>query len=91
MAKVESQAHIDPFPHTRRSITGLSIGRAGHHRGGIHPTRHWPIGAGSISQRDYPVILGTILFIGFSVMIINFIVDQIYVVLDPLIRYRAGS
>jgi len=45
----------------------------------------------AIYQRDYPVILGTILFIGFSFMMINLIVDLIYVVLNPRIRYQEGS
>jgi peptide/nickel transport system permease protein len=45
----------------------------------------------AISQRDYLIILGIILFIGFSFMMINLIVDQIYVVLDPRIRYQEGS
>jgi peptide/nickel transport system permease protein len=42
----------------------------------------------AIYQRDYPVVLGTILFIGFAFMLINLLVDVLYAVLDPRIRYR---
>jgi len=45
----------------------------------------------AIYQRDYPVILGAILFIGFAFMVINLLVDLLYVVLDPRIRYRENS
>ena len=37
----------------------------------------------SISKRDYPVILGTVLLFGFVVAIMNLIVDLLYPLLDP--------
>jgi oligopeptide transport system permease protein len=37
----------------------------------------------SITQRDYPVILGTVLLLGFVVSIINLLVDILYPLLDP--------
>jgi oligopeptide transport system permease protein len=40
----------------------------------------------SISQRDYPVILGTVLLLGAVVSIMNLIVDLLYPLLDPRIR-----
>lgn len=41
----------------------------------------------SISNRDYPVIMGTILLYAVFLVISNLIVDIIYAVLDPRIRY----
>jgi len=40
----------------------------------------------SISGRDYPVILGTVLVLGLVVSVMNLIVDLIYPLLDPRIR-----
>jgi oligopeptide transport system permease protein len=40
----------------------------------------------SISQRDYPVILGTVLLLGAVVSVMNLIVDLLYPLLDPRIR-----
>lgn len=37
----------------------------------------------SISERDYPVVLGTVLLFGFVITIMNLIVDLIYPLLDP--------
>lgn len=37
----------------------------------------------SISKRDYPVILGTVLLFGFVVAIMNLVVDLLYPLLDP--------
>src|SRR6478752_1400316 len=37
----------------------------------------------SITSRDYPVILGTVLLLGFVVSIINLLVDILYPLLDP--------
>jgi len=37
----------------------------------------------SISSRDYPVVLGTVLLFGFVITIMNLIVDLIYPLLDP--------
>ena len=42
----------------------------------------------AISQRDYPIITGVSLVIGFSVMLINLAVDLSYGLLDPKVRYR---
>jgi oligopeptide transport system permease protein len=40
----------------------------------------------SISGRDYPVIIGTVLLLGLVVSVMNLIVDLIYPLLDPRIR-----
>lgn len=42
----------------------------------------------SISQRDYPVILGTVLLFGFVISVMNLIVDLLYPLLDPRIGSR---
>lgn len=39
----------------------------------------------SISTRDYPVVLGTVLLFGFVITLMNLIVDLIYPLLDPRI------
>lgn len=42
----------------------------------------------AISQRDYPVINGTVLFFAMIFLAINLIVDVLYAYLDPRIRYE---
>jgi oligopeptide transport system permease protein len=41
----------------------------------------------SISSRDYGVIMGTTLFFAFVVVMANLVVDLLYAVVDPRIRY----
>ena len=45
----------------------------------------------SIKSRDYPVIQGCVLFIGFFVVIINTIADIITLFIDPKQRYNRSS
>ena len=40
----------------------------------------------AISQRDFPVIQAATLYIALAIVIINFLVDMLYMVLDPRIR-----
>lgn len=42
----------------------------------------------SITNRDYPVIMGTILFFAIIIVLANLIVDLTYAWLDPRIRYN---
>ena len=42
----------------------------------------------SISARDYPVILGTVLLLGLVVSVMNLVVDLLYPLLDPRIGSR---
>ncbi|MBA3378952.1 MAG: ABC transporter permease [Chloroflexia bacterium] len=42
----------------------------------------------SITERDYPVILGTVLLFGFVISVMNLIVDLLYPLLDPRIGAR---
>ena len=41
----------------------------------------------AIIQHDYPVVLGVFIVIGTAVVLANLVVDLLYVVLDPRIRY----
>jgi peptide/nickel transport system permease protein len=41
----------------------------------------------AILSRDYPVIQGALLIFSFTYLIVNLLVDLMYVVLDPRIRY----
>jgi peptide/nickel transport system permease protein len=45
----------------------------------------------SIMTRDYPVLQGTVLFMAFAVVFVNFLVDITYSVLDPRITLKGGS
>jgi ABC-type dipeptide/oligopeptide/nickel transport system permease component len=38
-------------------------------------------------RRDYPVIQGAVLYIAVAFVVINLIVDMLYVVIDPRIKY----
>jgi peptide/nickel transport system permease protein len=40
----------------------------------------------AISQRDYALVQGTVLFVAFNFLVVNLIVDLLYVALDPRIR-----
>jgi peptide/nickel transport system permease protein len=43
---------------------------------------------GAITARDLPVVQGVTLFVASSIVVINFVVDMLYVAVDPRIRYR---
>jgi peptide/nickel transport system permease protein len=43
---------------------------------------------GAITARDLPVVQGVTLFVASSIVLVNFVVDLLYVVLDPRIRYE---
>lgn len=40
-----------------------------------------------IMARDYPLIQGTLLLFGFAFVLVNFIVDMVYTLVDPRVRY----
>jgi peptide/nickel transport system permease protein len=42
----------------------------------------------SVLRRDYPVIQGVILFIAFVYVVMNILVDVLYCLIDPRIRYE---
>lgn len=73
------------------TITGLEFGRLIANAIIIESVFYLP-GMGrlvlqSISQRDLPVIQGMVLFIAAAIMVINFVVDLLYGLFDPRIRY----
>ena len=41
----------------------------------------------SVLRRDYPVIQGAILMVAVAYVLINLLVDILYVYIDPRIRY----
>jgi peptide/nickel transport system permease protein len=41
----------------------------------------------AIVRRDYPMIQGIVLMFSFVYVLVNLVVDLVYVVLDPRIRY----
>ncbi len=43
---------------------------------------------GAISARDLPVVQGVVLFVAVTVVTLNFVVDVLYSLLDPRIRYE---
>jgi peptide/nickel transport system permease protein len=45
----------------------------------------------SIKTLDFPVIQGSVLLIIFAVAIVNFILDLVYPLIDPRIRYGASA
>jgi peptide/nickel transport system permease protein len=45
----------------------------------------------AILQRDYALVQGCVLFIAFNFMVVNLLVDLLYVTLDPRIRLGEGS
>ena len=44
---------------------------------------------GAITARDLPVVQGVTLFVASAIVLINFVVDVLYAVLDPRIHYEA--
>lgn len=45
----------------------------------------------SIGNRDYPIIMGTTLFLAALIIFINFLVDILYTVIDPRIKLAKGG
>ena len=41
----------------------------------------------SIQKRDYPVVQGALLFFSVLILIVNFVVDFLYVFIDPRVQY----
>ena len=41
----------------------------------------------AILTRDYPLVQGTMLIFGFSFVMINLLVDMLYLLVDPRVRY----
>jgi peptide/nickel transport system permease protein len=41
----------------------------------------------ALTQRDYPIVQNLVMFVATIVVLINFVVDMLYAVLDPRIKY----
>jgi len=41
----------------------------------------------AILSRDYPVLMGIIFVVGLGVLVLNLVIDVLYAVVDPRIRY----
>ena len=41
----------------------------------------------ALTQRDYPIVQNLVMFVATTVILINFVVDMLYAVLDPRIKY----
>jgi peptide/nickel transport system permease protein len=73
------------------SVLGVSIG---HLLGGaviVEAVFSWP-GLGSlmvqsISNRDFPVVQGAMLFAALVFIVVNLVVDLLYAAIDPRIRF----
>jgi peptide/nickel transport system permease protein len=52
----------------------------------------WPgmgrLAINAISRRDYPVIMGTVLVFSVVFVLVNLLVDILYTLIDPRIRYE---
>ena len=42
----------------------------------------------AIRWRDYPIVQNLVMFIAVVVVLVNFLVDMVYMVLDPRIKYE---
>ena len=45
----------------------------------------------SIQNRDYPVIMGTTIFLAAFIIVMNLVVDILYQLVDPRISLRKGG
>jgi peptide/nickel transport system permease protein len=74
------------------TITGLNIGFALSGAVLTEVVFGWP-GIGrltldAIGHRDYPVLMGVFVVVTFAVVVVNFLTDLVYAVVDPRIRLR---
>jgi peptide/nickel transport system permease protein len=57
----------------------------------IEQVFNWPglgtLAISAIASRDFPLIQGIILFIGFAFVAVNILVDVLYGLIDPRIKY----
>ena len=44
----------------------------------------------ALTQRDYPIVQNLVMFTAVIVVLINFLVDMLYAVLDPRIKYSGA-
>ena len=82
---------LKPSSLTLVTVTGINIGRL---IGGAVITESifalpgvGRLLVGSIQARDFVILQGAVLFVATGFVVVNFIVDMLYAVLDPRIRY----
>ena len=78
--------------HRGRAAVRAPAGRGRHRRDGVRlarprQVRRWD----SIYDRDYPVIQGFVLFTGTVFLLVNLVVDLLYVRLDPKVRLEGAA
>ncbi len=73
------------------TVIGLEMGRSLGSTVLVEAIFNWPgissLLISSVTRRDYPVIQAIVLLIGVLFILINFVTDLMYAVLDPRIRY----
>jgi peptide/nickel transport system permease protein len=74
------------------TITGLNVGFALSGAVLTEVIFGWP-GVGrltldAIAHRDYPVLMGIFVLITLVVVLVNFLTDLVYAIIDPRIRLR---
>jgi peptide/nickel transport system permease protein len=76
------------------TVIGLQLGSLLAYTVVVEKVFAWPgIGlllVNSIFRRDVPVVQGCVLFIVFSFLVINLLVDILYMYIDPRIKYEAN-
>ena len=80
---------LDSADHGRRHPGAGAVRRRGRHRADLLVARAWArLALASITQRDYPVLMGFILIIAVLVLLSNLLADIAYAVVDPRIRLQ---
>ena len=83
---------LRPSSFTLLTVFGINTGdadrRGADHRDDLHPARprHALIGT-AIFQKDFLVVQGVVVVIAVGFILINFLVDLLYAVLDPRVRH----
>lgn len=74
------------------TIISLQLGRAFGSMVLVESVFNWPglssLLIASVTRRDLPVVQGSLFLIGVAVVVINFVTDLIYGLVDPRIRYE---
>src|SRR5690606_17798665 len=74
------------------TIISLQLGRSFGSMVLVESVFNWPglssLLISSVTRRDLPVVQGALFLIGLLVIVINFVTDLIYGVVDPRIRYE---
>jgi peptide/nickel transport system permease protein len=77
------------------TITGLQVGSLLSFAIVVEAVFQWP-GLGllflqAIQQSDIPVVAAMLLLVGFFFVVVNLVVDLLYIAVDPRLRYGLGS